>query len=141
MIVYLDTSALVKIYIREEHRDLVERALNDASQVATSVVAYPEARSAFARKKREGTLRSEDYDGAVHALDLAWEDFYKMRVSYEIAQTAGNIAERFALRGLDAVHLTTAMRIHSRAGDTRFLAFDQRLVDAARQVMPIYEIH
>jgi uncharacterized protein len=68
---FLDTSALVKLYIREEHHEIVATATRNASRVALSVVAYPEARSAFARKLREGTLIREDHDRVVRALDQA----------------------------------------------------------------------
>jgi len=53
---YLDTSALVKLYIAEEGSLLVRTALADARFVATSVVAYVEARAAFARRRRERAL-------------------------------------------------------------------------------------
>lgn len=59
MILYLDTSSLIKLYVDEtgtlEVLDLVEQA----SLLCTSVVAYPEARSALARLHREGELTSE----------------------------------------------------------------------------------
>ena len=56
MIGYVDTSSLVKLYVEEEGsrrvRDFVERS----ELVATSVVAYPEARAALARQcAREGS--------------------------------------------------------------------------------------
>ena len=50
MIAYFDTSALVKLYVSEAHRDRV-LALRDASPVlATVIVNYAELPSAFARR-------------------------------------------------------------------------------------------
>ena len=47
---YLDTSALVKLYVEEEGRETVFEAVEGADRVATSTVAYAESRAAFDRK-------------------------------------------------------------------------------------------
>ena len=60
MILYLDTSALVKLYVEEDGSEEVSTAVRDASRVATSAVAYPEARATFARLEREGTSRQRN---------------------------------------------------------------------------------
>jgi uncharacterized protein len=52
LILYLDTSTLVKLYAEEEGTETVERAADEAEAIATSVVAYAEPRAAFARKLR-----------------------------------------------------------------------------------------
>lgn len=49
MICYLDTGAPVKLYIQEDGSELVREKVSDASLVATSKIAYAEARAAFAR--------------------------------------------------------------------------------------------
>jgi len=54
MILYLDTSALVKVYVEEEGSPLVQGLIAGASLVATSRIAYAEARAALARASREG---------------------------------------------------------------------------------------
>ena len=49
LILYLDTSALVKLYVRERGSARVRAQVGKADAIATSVVAYAEARAAFAR--------------------------------------------------------------------------------------------
>ena len=56
MILYLDTSALVKLYIEESGSQEVKKALEEARIVSTSRVAYVEARAGIAMKYREGEL-------------------------------------------------------------------------------------
>ena len=130
---YLDTSALVKLFMRENRDEQVETAARNATRVALPIVAYPEARSAFARKLREGVLSRADYDRIVRSLDEAWIRFDRVRVTDEVAHTAGEIAERLALRGFDAIHLASAMTLHEQIeDDVYFLAFDERLMNAAR---------
>lgn len=47
MILYLDTSSLIKLYVEEDGSSEIESLVEQATLVCTSVVAYPEARSAF----------------------------------------------------------------------------------------------
>ena len=140
MDLYLDTSALVKLYLNEPHRDVVETGVRDASQVSTSMDAYAEARSAFARRLRENALTREQHDDIVHALNEDWIQLNRVTVTDDIALSAGNVAQRHALRGLDAIHLASAVWMMQFFRDLVFLTFDDRLMQAARQVMPVYDI-
>lgn len=136
MILYLDTSSLIKLYVAEagseEVRDLVDRA----SVVATSVVAFAEARSAFARLEREGTLSPEQHASVRGAFLRDWDSFLKIRVLRRVYERAGELTEVHALRGFDAIHLASFLEVLDQAdGDeVEFSAFDARLQAAARGV-------
>ncbi|MBA3792746.1 MAG: type II toxin-antitoxin system VapC family toxin [Rubrobacter sp.] len=132
MVVYLDTSALVKLYVEEEGRDLVREAVGIAERAVTSTVAYAEARAGLARRFRERDFTEEEYRGAVGDLDDDWPAYDRLDVSETISHLAGGLAESHALRGYDAVHLASAARFSMRFEDLRFLCFDGRLNDAAR---------
>lgn len=119
MILYLDTSALVKLYVEEEGTETVQRAVDVAESVATSAVAYPEARSAFARLERDGHLTPEEHDATVAALDRDWPSYEVVDVTRGIAGVGGALAARHLLRGFDAVHLASAMVIKA-AGDLAY---------------------
>ncbi len=130
--IYLDTSALLKLYVKEEGCELVRQAVGVASTVATSTVAYAEARAGLARRFREGDFTDEEHRGAVKDLNGDWPVYDRLSVSDSVAYQAGELAERYALRGYDAVHLASAVRLSERFGNLRFLAFDGRLNDAAK---------
>lgn len=132
MVLYLDTSALLKLYVEEEGRELVREAVDTADTVATSTVAYAEARAGLARRFREEDFTEEEHQGAVADLDGDWPTYGRLNVSDPVSYLAGELAERHALRGYDAVHLASAVRLSVRFEDLRFLAFDGRLNDAAR---------
>lgn len=119
----------------EEGRELVRGAVEEADRVATSTVAYAEARAALARKEREGDLDEEGHQRAVGALDDEWRRYDRLAVSNLVAYQAGEMADRYALRGYDAVHLASAARLRERFEDLRFLAFDDRLLEAARRAL------
>lgn len=134
----MDTSALVKLYVDEEDRELVFEAVGASEVIATSPIAYAEARSAFSRRSREGEMSGEEHRRAVERLDEQWVGYARLAVSNSVAYRAGEMVERYGLRGFDAVHLASAVRLRERFGDLRFLAFDERLTEAARQVLPVF---
>lgn len=133
MVIYLDTSALLKLYIREEGRELITEMVESADVVATCTVAYAEARSGLARRRREGDFTDQEYRTEVSNLDRDWITFMRVQASNVVAYRAGQLAERHALRGYDAIHLASALRLAEKFGELRFLAFDQRLTNAAQE--------
>lgn len=134
MAVYLDTSALVKLYAEEERREVVFEAVDSSEVVATSTVAYAEALAALARRLRESRMDEEEHRRAVESLDREWRYYERLAVSDLLSRQAGEIAQNHSLRGFDAVHLASALRFSERFEELRFLAFDGRLTDAARKV-------
>jgi uncharacterized protein with PIN domain len=64
LILYLDTSALVKVFVDEEGRKLVVNAVEESSRIATAMVSYAEARATFARLLREEKLTEEEHSVA-----------------------------------------------------------------------------
>lgn len=71
MILYLDTSALVKLYVQEAHSDKVRAAATSAAAINTHVIAYAEACATFARLGRE-RQDPHFFPEARRRLDLAW---------------------------------------------------------------------
>lgn len=69
-----------------------------------------------------------------------WKTYTRLPVSNLLPREAGEMAERHALRGFDAIHLASAKRLEGRLDDLRFLAFDDRLSDAAKEAsVSVYE--
>jgi uncharacterized protein len=132
VILYLDTSALVKLYVRETGTVRVRNWLSKATAVATSVVAYAEARAAFARLNREALTRPRKHRERVARLDADWESFLRVELTRSLVRHAGDIAETFELRGFDSIHLASALWLRERTDiSCKFVAFDQRLRDGA----------
>lgn len=70
---------------------------------------------------------------------MDWRGYLRISASNLVAYRAGEMAERYALRGFDAIHLASAVRLEERFPDLRFPAFDDRLVAAAREAsVPVY---
>lgn len=132
MNLYLDTSALVKLYVQETGSADVAAHVEHATLVATSRVGYPEARAALARRHREGGLTAAGLRHAVSGLDLDFEAYVVVELVDPVARRAGALAERHALRGSDAIHLASALELGQLSGAAPlFLAYDTRLSAAA----------
>ncbi len=136
MTLYLDTSSLVKLYVTEAGSEVVRQLVGDANVVATSVVAYAEARAALARLRREGVLTASKLTSAKREFDEQWPTYLTLEATDFLCRAAGGLAEKYSLRGFDSIHLASFAEVSRRAGteDTRFSSFDDRLNQAARKV-------
>ena len=134
MILYLDTSALVKLFVEESHSDSVRGAAAGSALIVTHLVAYAEACAAFARlaqHRADKTLFARLRRG----LDRHWSEWEIVAVDETLVRRAGELAARYRLRGYDSVHLAAAEAVHGASRgriDFRFAAFDAELVRAAR---------
>lgn len=116
--IYLDSSALVKLVAREAESDaLVRFVAGRAGEFVTSVVTSVEVRRAARRV------------GAAEPGDRALRTLALVELAPEIRDRAVAI-EPTSLRSLDAIQLATALAL----GDELecFVAYDLRLIDAAR---------
>ena len=136
MTVYLDTSNLVKLYVDEPDAGRVQQSVLEADVVATSVLAYPEARAAFTRRRREKLMTAAEVRSAVQQLDEDWPRFVVIVLGDELARAAGHLADAHAIRGCDAVHLASFEALLARCddADVRFSCADDRLTRAARSL-------
>lgn len=134
MTLYLDTSVLVKIYIREADSDDIAAAVADAGVVATSLLAYPEACAAFERRRREKSISPGALKAARQAFEADWSSWIAVGIDTDLARHSARLAEKHGLRAADALHLASFERILMAAedDDVRFLCTDDRLSKAAR---------
>ena len=128
----------MKLYVDESGSGLVQSLVREADAVATSAIAYPEARAAFARLRRERFLTLAQLRKVTGNLELEWDSFARIQLSESLLRRAGALAERRALRGYDAVHLSSGLEIRDAGTPPLFACFDERLARAAkREGLPI----
>ena len=134
MTLYLDTSVLVKLYIREDDSEEVAAAVADATMVATSLLAYPEVCAALERRRREKSVRPAALKAARQAFEADWPSWIAVGIDDDLARQSARLAERHGLRAADAIHLASFERILAAAenDDVQFLCADDRLSKAAR---------
>lgn len=132
MILYLDSSALVKRYIAERGSEIVAGLIATAEFVGTSLVTRAETAAALGKAVRIDALTREEGMSALHLFRQEWTDFIRVQMTETIVARADTLAWELELRGYDAVQLACAL--HWKNGmdeDVTFATFDRTLWDAA----------
>ena len=145
MILYLDTSALVKRYFKEPYSDEVIAKWQAAAEIVTSSVAYAETLAAIYRKKRESALKDNLVKEIADDLRADWNSFIRIQVNDELNEYIDKAINGHPLRGFDAIHLASAMIMNETFPDNvLFACFDQPLTQAAIregiQTFPAYHV-
>lgn len=126
---YLDTSALAKLYVTEPDSPPVHSLLeSNRGVIFTSLVAYAEMLSVLARAARQKRLTQRQYVTGKRVFLADWKQLHIVELSQELLGPADRLIERYSLRGFDAVHLCSALWI----GRPSFGCFDGRLCQAAK---------
>lgn len=134
MILYLDTSCLVKLYINEPGTEEVRKAAGLADEVVSSLVAEAEFRSALARRRRDRLLTSSELTALKQKFRADWSEMIHIQLSDGISALAGDLAESHGLRGFDAIHLASALSVvDDWDGEAWFFSADAMLNAAARR--------
>jgi predicted nucleic acid-binding protein len=132
VIVYLDTSALVKLYASEPGSAQTRRVVVEADRIASSLLAYAETRAALARKYRIEQIGAAAFERSKADFESDWTGFVIMPVDPDTVRSAGEFAEQFGLRAYDAVHLAAANSLSRETmSRVRFMCFDDALNRAA----------
>jgi predicted nucleic acid-binding protein len=129
MRLFLDSSALVKRYVREPGTDTVVARCKEADEIVVSVLAVPELAAAFNRMRREGKMSPQEYDATMRELAADMTEVAVTELSPLIVDGAIACLERTPLRTLDALQVASGMA----AVPDIFLSADQRQCAAARQ--------
>ena len=132
MILYLDSSSIVKLFLQESDSAEIERLAAAADELASSRIAYAEVRSAFARKLREGHLSPEGHHEATSSFVIEWQDYAVIEVTQQAVELAGDLCDVHKLRGMDAIHLASAKILAAEVDEpVRISTSDSRLIEAA----------
>lgn len=129
---YLDSSALVKLYVDEPFSPEMQRLARDADQLLCHVIGYVEVRAAFAVANRQGRLNPDDYPKMVARFRQHWPNISQISVDEALLERAAELAEGFGLRGYDSIHLASADRVLRAVPDLIFACFDKTLNRSAK---------
>ena len=135
MILFCDTSALVKLYILEDSSREMQALAGAASAIAVCRIAWAEMMAALARRAREFPNDADAMEVVGKRLRTDWLKYIVVEVTQALVELAGEYADTFALRGYDSVQLAAARTLQDTAGEeVQFACFDTRLGKAARML-------
>ena len=129
MKIYFDSSAFAKRFVDEDGSDEAEDILDQATELALSVICVPEIVSALNRRKREREITSNQYAEAKRALLDDVRDAIIVNLTVPVISSALTALEESPLRAMDALHIACALEW----GAEVFVSSDKKQLAAARQ--------
>lgn len=131
MILFVDSSVLVKLYLEEQGSERMRQAVAHGNPVAASDLAFAEVHAAFARQSREGRILAPEFDRLRLQLAGDWPKLTKVSIGPEILSLVPDLCARHPLRGADALHLASALHLQLGGLETTFACSDRVLLAAA----------
>jgi len=133
---FLDTSALVKLYVQEPGTDRLLQLVNKSSEDRFAVLSLSvvEARSAIRRRQRTGDIDEDAAKSILDSLQKHMESkFLQQLVNAALIETALEMVDRYALRAYDAIQLAGCLILGATARrPVTFVCSDRQLLEAAR---------
>jgi uncharacterized protein len=131
---YFETSALVKLYVREPGTDraLALAARSSENRLAILSLSQVEFRSALRRREIPGHVATHLLEAFRRHVETR---FVTQMVTDFVLDIASTLVDRHALRAFDAVQLAGYVALKNSAGSDVpvFVCSDQELLSAAKQ--------
>ncbi|SPF56522.1 putative Ribonuclease VapC [Candidatus Sulfopaludibacter sp. SbA4] len=133
---YLDTSALVKLYIRETGTERMLRLAHPEfnHRFAVLAISQVEFRSALRRRQRAGDIDQGTVAGLIQRFTQHLEaTFLRQSLGEAILELACGLIDRHPLRAYDAVQLAGCLFLKANvpAEQPTFVCADLQLLEAA----------
>jgi len=124
----VDSSSFAKRYVQEIGSEELERFLEDASELAFSVILVPEITSGLNRRLREHILAMADYRAVKKQLMDDVSDATVLQITPSVISRSVKLLENNALRALDSLHVACALEWRADL----FITSDRRQFMAAK---------
>jgi predicted nucleic acid-binding protein len=134
MILYADTSALVKLFVAEEGSQPTRDLLLEAWTIGTGLLTRAELVAALARGAKRGLLSVMEAHQAREQVEAVWPTWIHISIDESVVSLAEALAWEHNLRGYDSIHLASALTWQKQLRHTVVMAtFDLELSAAAQQ--------
>ncbi len=118
-VTYVDSSAIVKMVVREPESEALRRYVRRRRPLVSSALARTEVNRAVLPLGEPALRRARE---VLRRIEL-------VRINNQVLSTA-SVMEPVDLRTLDAIHLATAAILESTL--SVFISYDERMTEAAR---------
>ena len=124
MTLYVDTSALVRRYLRDRHHGVVMEAMDGDDAWCASALVRTEAQLALHRASSSARQQADLW----RDLRDEWDSFWVVPMDDRCTARAVEIGATYGVRIVDAIHLAAADRL---PGPVRYLTFERQQIPAA----------
>ena len=128
MIIFCDTSALMKLFVTEQHSNAIQKLASESARVIVSQLTWAEMCAGLALKQRTNQVDAQIANTALARLRAEWPRYTRLGVDEELMIESGNLSLKLGLRAYDSVQLASAQRVHKQLGSNlTFCCFDKQL--------------
>ncbi len=108
MVIFLDTSSLIKRYIEENGSALVDGYYVQENKICISPVTVIEINSALKRKARDGSITEDIYNKAAGFWNADYPQYEIIPYSDILIEKAISVIENHQVKTLDSIQIATA---------------------------------
>lgn len=131
MILYFDTSALLKKYISENGSEIVDNLFMTSSEIIISKIGQIESISAFRRLLIEKEIEQKDYEMLKRELNYDFQFFSVLNMTEGIISSSIEMIDKYQLKTLDSIHLGSVVSVKNQIDC--FVCCDYKLRNAAQK--------
>lgn len=132
---FWDASAIVPLCLHEDASSRARQIMRKHPQHVVWWGTLAEARSAFARGHRKGSLSTKDKEQAIHHLQNFSSSWRVVDPNQKLLHLAVQMLDDYPLRTGDALQLAAALYwCGEKPRRKTFVCFDDRLAEAAKTV-------
>lgn len=129
MILFFDTSALIKRYISETGSNKVDELFEISENIIVSPVTKIEVYSSLKRLLVTNLISEEDYETVKSNIDYDFRYFTVVSLNEKIEKEVIKLIERHQLKALDSIQLASCL--YRKADIRDFIVSDVKLKNAA----------
>ncbi len=116
---YLDASAWVKRYYNEAGTNWVQDLFARNEVIACASLGLIEVMATLSRKRKAREITAAQFKLKARELEDDWAFFIQVQLTAEVVNNATELTKNFALRGADAVHLSSALILQKHFQDKK----------------------
>jgi len=144
MNLFLDTSAIIKIYHKEKGTVEFSKYLSEISEellITISDITKIELHSALLKKYRIKEITHENLSEVFHLLDTDFQKFNVIAVDNIVKNIAiimlDNLGEKYSLKTLDSLQLASAIFFNNYCKIDYFVSSDKKLLNISKEYFQI----
>jgi uncharacterized protein len=111
MILFFDTSALLKRYLKEAGTEKVEALFESATLVIVSSTTEVECASAFQRLLKTKYIDVEKYEHLKENIAIDFPFFHHVEFDQAVRKDCCTLIDKYSLKPLDTIQLASALQV------------------------------
>jgi uncharacterized protein len=109
MVIFIDTSSLIKRYVQEEGSGDVDAYFRDENDICIAPTTAIELRAALSIKLREKSISADSHEKAIGSWEFEERSFDTVAFDESLVLTALDMIDRYPVKTLDSIQLAAAM--------------------------------